>query len=69
MTSPVTKWGQVIYALGCGVITVVIRYFGSYVEGVSYAILIMNACAALLDKVGRPRRFGTQPKAKKEGAK
>ena len=69
VTSPVTKWGQVIYALGCGIITVVIRYFGSYVEGVSYAILVMNACAALLDKVGRPRRFGTQPKAKKEAAK
>ena len=69
VTSPVTKWGQVIYAAGCGVITVVIRYFGSYVEGVSYAILVMNACAALLDKVGRPRRFGTLPKTKKEAAK
>lgn len=68
VTSPVTKWGQVIYAAGCGVLTVVIRYFGSYVEGVSYAILVMNACAPLLDKVGRPRKFGT-PKKQRGAAK
>lgn len=60
VTSPVTAWGQVIYGVGCGALTVLIRYFGSYNEGVSYAILIMNACAVLLDKVGRPRRFGVQ---------
>ncbi len=58
VTSPVTKLGQVIFALGCGVITIVIRYFGGYNEGVSYAILIMNACAPLLDKLGRPTKFG-----------
>ena len=39
-----------------------IRYFGSYPEGVSYAILIMNACVGLLDKVGLPRRFGAEKK-------
>lgn len=66
VTSPVTGWGQVIYGVGCGCITVLIRYFGSYPEGVSYAILVMNACVVLLDKVGLPRRFGT---AKKEAAK
>ena len=64
VTSPVTALGQIIYGIGCGLITVFIRYFGSYAEGVSYAILIMNTCAWMLDKVGRPRRFGTDKKAK-----
>ena len=44
-SSPVTPKGQIIYGIGCGVLTVLIRYFGSYPEGVSYAILIMNCCA------------------------
>lgn len=57
-TSPVTKWGQVVYGIGCGGLTVLIRYFGSYAEGVSYAILIMNVCACFLDRVGVPKRFG-----------
>lgn len=63
VTSPVTKWGQVIFGIGCGVITMVIRYFGGYCEGVSYAILVMNTLVGLLDKVGRPRKYG---KPKKE---
>ena len=58
VTSPVTKLGQVIYGVGCGVLTVMIRYFGSYNEGVSYAILIMNLCVVLLDRIGRPTKFG-----------
>lgn len=66
VTSPVTGWGQILFGVGCGLITVFIRYFGSYPEGVSYAILVMNACVVLLDKVGRPRRFGA---ARKEAAK
>ncbi|MDL2288405.1 RnfABCDGE type electron transport complex subunit D [Oscillospiraceae bacterium OttesenSCG-928-F05] len=57
-TSPVTKWGQVIFGIGCGLLTVFIRYFGSYVEGVSYSILIMNACVWVIDKIARPRRYG-----------
>ena len=65
VTSPVTKWGQVLFGIGCGVITMVIRYFGGYNEGVSYAILIMNTCVVLLDKVGRPRKFGTKKKEAK----
>ena len=66
-TSPVTKWGQVIYGVGCGVITFGIRYFGSYAEGVTYAILIMNITATLLDKVGVPKRFGyVKPKKEAE---
>jgi len=66
VTSPVTKLGQVIFGIGCGVLTVVIRYFGSYPEGVSYAILIMNCCVVLLDRIGRPKKFGSP---KKEVAK
>ena len=62
VTSPVTKLGQVIFGIGCGVITVVIRYFGGYPEGVSYAILVMNCCVVLLDKIGRPKKFGTPKK-------
>ena len=66
-TSPVTGWGQIIYGVGCGLITIGIRYFGSYAEGVSYAILIMNVTASLLDKVGIPKRFGyVKPKKEAE---
>lgn len=45
VTSPLTKLGQIVYGIGCGVITILIRYFGGYSEGVTYAILCMNACA------------------------
>jgi len=63
VTSPVTKLGQVIYGIGCGVLTIVIRYFGGYNEGVSYAILVMNCCVVLLDRIGRPKKFGAPGKA------
>ena len=66
VTSPVTKLGQLVYGIGCGVLTIMIRYFGGYNEGVSYAILIMNACVVLLDRIGRPVKFGAP---KKEAAK
>ncbi|MBQ9985129.1 MAG: RnfABCDGE type electron transport complex subunit D [Oscillospiraceae bacterium] len=61
-TSPVTARGRVIYGIGCGVLTVLIRYFGTYNEGVTYAILIMNCCACFMDRVVRPRRFGVMKK-------
>lgn len=64
VTSPVTKKGMVIFALGIGVITVVIRLFGSYPEGISFAILIMNAFVPLINRYFKPRRFGTRIKAK-----
>lgn len=67
-TSPVTKGGQIVYGIGCGLITMFIRYFGSYAEGVSYAILIMNIAVLLLDKIGVPKRFG-YVKPGKEAAK
>ena len=66
VTSPVTKLGQIVYGIGCGVLTILIRYFGGYNEGVSYAILIMNCCVVLLDRIGRPVKFGAP---KKEAAK
>ncbi len=66
VTTPVTKLGQVLFGIGCGVITMVIRYFGGYAEGVSFAILVMNACVALLDRVGHPRLYGTARKKLKE---
>lgn len=59
VTSPVTPRGQVFYAIGCGGLTVFLRYFGIYPEGVSFAILIMNAFVWLFDKAGLPRCFGT----------
>lgn len=62
VTSPLTKLGQIVYGIGCGVITILIRYFGGYSEGVTYAILCMNACAVLLDKIGRPVKFGAPKK-------
>ena len=66
VTSPITKKGQIIYAIGCGALTVLIRYFGGYNEGVSYAILVMNTCVVLLDRIGRPTKYGAP---KKEAAK
>ena len=58
-----TKLGQLVYGIGCGVLTIVIRYFGGYNEGVSYAILVMNCCVVLLDRIGRPKKFGIPGKA------
>ena len=57
-TSPALPAAQIVYGLGCGVITVIIRYFGIFPEGVTYAILIMNACAWALDRAMPMRRFG-----------
>ncbi len=58
VTSPVTRWGQIIYGVGCGVLTWLFRYFGLYPEGVTYAILILNACVWFLDRHTAPARFG-----------
>ena len=57
-TSPVTLKGQLLYGVGCGVLTVLIRKFGSYPEGATYAILIMNLCAWAIDKAFRRQPFG-----------
>ena len=57
-TSPVTLKGQLLYGFGCGVLTVLIRKFGSYPEGVTYAILIMNLCSWAIDKAFHRHQFG-----------
>lgn len=59
-TSPATKLGQIVYGVGCGVLTVVFRYNGLYPEGVTYAILLMNACVWVIDRYTAPRRFGVK---------
>ena len=59
-TSPVTAKGQVIYGIGCGVLTVIFRYFGLFPEGVTYAILLMNALVWIIDRHTAPRRFGVK---------
>lgn len=58
VTTPITPRGRVIFGLGCGLLTMLIRKFGGYPEGVCYSILIMNATVPLLDRYTRPRRFG-----------
>ena len=68
-TSPVTKPGQLIFGIGCGLLTCFIRRFGSYPEGVCYSILIMNCTTWLLDKYIRPTIYGAAKKEKKEAAK
>ena len=62
VTSPVTHLGQFLYGVGCGLLTVLIRYFGGYPEGVSYAILVMNCSVVLFDRIGRPTKFGAPKK-------
>ena len=63
-TSPVTKNGRLLYGVGCGLITVLIRFFGSYPEGVSFAILVMNLLVFYIDRLTVPRRFGGKPDGK-----
>lgn len=58
VTSPMGKTAMVIYGIGIGLITVIIRFFGSYPEGISFAILIMNSVVPLLNKYVKPRKFG-----------
>ncbi len=67
-TSPVTHKGQLIFGIGCGLLTVFIRYFGSYNEGVCYSIMVMNCFVALIDSHTRPTRFGVVKSEKKEAA-
>ena len=59
-TSPVTAGGQLIYGVGCGALTVIFRYFGLFPEGVTYAILLMNALVWIIDRYTAPRRFGVK---------
>ncbi|MCM1484099.1 MAG: RnfABCDGE type electron transport complex subunit D [Muribaculaceae bacterium] len=58
VTSPMTHAGMIVYGVGIGVVTVVVRQWGAYPEGVSFAILLMNGCTPLINRLCRPRRFG-----------
>ena len=58
VTSPVTGKGMIIFGVGCGILTVAIRLFGGYPEGVAFAILLMNGATPIIDRYTRPRIFG-----------
>ena len=66
-TTPVSKKGQIVFGIGCGLLTTMIRFFGGYPEGVCYSILLMNTTVWLIDKYTRPTKFGALAKQKKEG--
>jgi electron transport complex protein RnfD len=63
VTSPITSSGQMIFGVGCGVLTVVIRLVGGYPEGVSFSILLMNLTVPLIDRYTRPKVFGARKKS------
>lgn len=65
-TSPINFSARVIYAVGCGVLTILIRQFASLPEGVSYSIVLMNILVPLIERVAKPQTFGKM-KAKKAG--
>ena len=65
VSSPMSSKGMIVYGIGCGVITMVIRFWGGYPEGVSFAILIMNAFAPVINKGFKPARFGQLKKVNK----
>jgi len=60
VTSPLTRKGQVIFGIGCGIVTSIIRLWGGYPEGVSYAILMMNAATPIIDRYTKIRVYGTK---------
>jgi Na+-translocating ferredoxin:NAD+ oxidoreductase subunit D len=61
VTSPITFQGRILYGIGCGVFTVIIRLIGGFPEGVSFAILLMNLTVPLLDRLSKPKVFGKVP--------
>lgn len=62
VTSPMSRWGMVVFGIGCGFLTIIIRIFGAYPEGVAFAILIMNAFVPLINRSFKPKRFGEEVK-------
>jgi len=68
VTSPINPLGKIVFGIGCGVVTVVIRLFGAYPEGVSFAILLMNAFTPLIDRYFKPAVFGARSKKEKAAA-
>ena len=57
VTSPVTPWGMIVFGCGCGLLTIIIRMFGAYPEGVSFSILIMNALVPLINRAFKPKTY------------
>jgi len=64
VTSPMSKDGQLVYGVAIGALTVIIRAYGAYPEGMSFAILIMNAFVPLINNKFKPQRFGEVPAKK-----
>jgi electron transport complex protein RnfD len=62
VTSPLTRKGCIIFAVGCGLMTSLIRIYGGYPEGVCYAILLMNTATPLIDRFTKPKTFGAVKK-------
>jgi electron transport complex protein RnfD len=62
VTTPITKKGKIIFSVGAGILVVVIRMIGGYPEGVAFSILIMNAFTPLIDRIIKPRVYGTKTK-------
>ncbi|MBN1289364.1 MAG: RnfABCDGE type electron transport complex subunit D [Actinobacteria bacterium] len=60
VTNPMTWWGKVVFAVGCGIITVVLRFYSNLPEGVMFSILVMNGFTPLIDRYLKPRRFGAK---------
>jgi len=67
VTTPLSSKGQIIFGIGCGFLTFLIRFYGSFPEGVSLAIVLMNMCVPLIDKFSKTKVFGVEPV--KKGAK
>jgi electron transport complex protein RnfD len=65
-TTPLTNTGKVIFGIGCAIVTFVIRNFGTYPEGVSFSILLMNLLTPYIDKLCRTSPLGAKKAAKKE---
>ena len=65
-TTPITTKGKLIFAVGCGLITFIIREYGSFPEGVSFAILVMNILSPQIDKVTMSRTFGVKRRVEKK---
>jgi electron transport complex protein RnfD len=65
VTSPITKMGRIYFGIGCGLLTMIIRMFGSYPEGVMFSILLMNTAAPIIDRYTKPKPFGYVKKVKK----
>ena len=60
VTTPVTRWGRIIFAAGCGVLVALIRMYAGYPEGVAYSIIMMNTTTPLIDRWCRPRLYGSR---------